>query len=142
MSYSKDFEAYPQEFATLLERGALEGLTLPLGTAENAKRLMGRLYAYKGALKKAAQDFDATEEIKALYQYSRKVQFRQEATCLVIRPLDQDPDALLIRAALDTSDLQATKPRDDGQILVPINPAHLPNWLAELAIKRAGGSGS
>lgn len=140
MSYSKDLASYPEEFAALLEVGASRGVSLPLPTPAEAKRLMGRLYAYKGALKKVCHDDpEATEELRTLFRLSQKCQMRCEGPLLVLRPLDQDPDAALIRAALGQAgpDGPAAVQAPDGQILVPMNPAHLPPWLAELAVKRA-----
>lgn len=142
MSYSKNYQAYPQEFATLIERGALQLISLPLGTEENAKRLMGRLYAYKGALKRAAHSPDCPEAIRTLATLVDKSQFRVEGANLVIRPLDLDPDAALIRAALEQVDTPSIETGHNGQILVPVNPSHLPAWLAEYAIKRSKDAGS
>jgi hypothetical protein len=139
MSYSKALEAYPPEFAQLIEHGALQGVSLPLPSEEEARRLMGRLYAFKGVVKKEAHGREPSEEIKALYALSNKCQIRVTGCMLTLRPLDQDPDALLIRAALEQAGPAGptTTTRSDGQILVPINPVHLPPWLADMAIERA-----
>jgi hypothetical protein len=142
MSYSKDLQSYPEEFGRLVELGALQGVSLPMPSAAEAKRLSGRLYAYKGSLKKAVHEADCPDTVRDLYRLSQKCQMRVEGSLLILRPMDQDPDALLIRAALGDAEenlpaLQAMDTTSEGQILVPINPAHLPPWLADLAIKRA-----
>lgn len=140
MSYTKDLESYPEEFGLLIETGATKGVSLPMPTPAEAKRLQGRLYAYKGALKKACHDDpEATDEVRALFKLSQRCQMRIEGSLLVLRPLDQDPDAALIKAALGLAGEQPPKTQmaPNGQVLVPINPAHLPPWLAELAVKRA-----
>lgn len=151
MSYSKDLAAYPEEFGPLIEMGALEGVTLPMPSAEEAKRLQGRLYAYKGSLKKAAHEMDCPEETRALYRIAQKCQMRAEGSLLILRPMDQDPDALLIRAVLGIEGAvppppggvgsraanEGPKELPEGQVLVPINTKHLPAWLAEYATKRA-----
>lgn len=138
MSYSKDLENYPEEFGELIEKASLQGLTLPMPSPADAKRLMGRLYAYKGALKKACHDDPETPDlIRTLYRYSQKCQLRVEGSDLILRPLDRDPDAMLIRAALETNRTDPPPKDDPNTVLVPINKSHLPPWLAELAVQRA-----
>lgn len=140
MPYTKDLEGFPEEFGALLETGATRGVSLPMPSAAEAKRLQGRLYAYKGALKRAVHDDPETpEEVREIFRFSQKCQLRVEGSLLILRPVDQDPDALLIREALNLAGggQPATQMTPEGQVLVPINPAHLPPWLAELAVKRA-----
>jgi hypothetical protein len=136
VSYSKHLDTYPEEFGQLIERAALGEITLPLDPIE-AKRLMGRLYAYKGALSRAAADLENVDNplLQDLARYSRKVQLRVTPAGLVLRPLDQDTDAQLIRSFLGHEPTAGDR-TTEGHILVPINPAHLPPWLAELAEKR------
>jgi virulence-associated protein VagC len=147
MSYSKHLASYPEELGQLLEVGSLGGVTLPMASAQEAKRLQGRLYAYKGALKKEVEEnLDCGETIRNLHRLSQKCQIRVEGSQLIIRPMDQDPDAALIRAVLSepkampaesTEPAQPWQKLPEGQVLVPINTKHLPPWLAELAVKRA-----
>jgi hypothetical protein len=141
MSYSKDLSRYPEEFGLVVEKGALEGFTVPFPSEEEARRFSGRFYAYLGALKRAFQAPDATEEIRQLYAYGQKIQLRQVGREVLVQPLDQDKDAKLLRELLGQGGGSPPPAAGDmtkgGQILVPINPAHLPPWLAEMATKRA-----
>jgi hypothetical protein len=147
MTYSKNLESYPEEFGSLIEAGALGGVTLPMPSAPDAKRLAGRLYAYKGALKKEVQDNpDCGDLVRNLYRLSQKCQMRAECSLLILRPMDRDPDAMLIRSLLEgglpvapsTAERPSTgRELGPNEVLVPINMKHLPPWLAEMAVKRA-----
>lgn len=131
MSYTKNFQKYPEEFGQLLERAALERIAVPFATAKDAKRFMGRFYAYIGSLEAAwAESPDGDPLLTQLRNFGLRVQLRIEGTSVVLRPIDQDDDAQLLRSIL-------AKEQPAGEtVLVPINLGNLPPGLRELAIQR------
>lgn len=146
MTYSKHVDKYPEEFKLLLTQAATAQVEIPCASPKEAKRLQGRLYAFLGAVSAAAKE-EPTEENRELEKFCRKTQMRLQGATLIVRPLDMDEDAQLLRGILGTSlqkGLPGTSSEDlpkaapPGQVLVPMNPEHLPPWLAALAITRAG----
>lgn len=138
MSLSKNPAKYPEEFGQLLE-AAIEGpISLPFATQKDAERFRGRMYGFLGALKKAVAEPDCPDNLRQLYQLSHKVQLSLApgSSTLVVRPLDLDPDAQMLRHIL--SQPAGDHPvKGSKQILVPMNPDFLPPGLRELAIQRA-----
>lgn len=124
MSYSQDAERYPSEFGELLLAAVTEEVKVGFPSAAQALRFRGRMYAYVGALKRAAHSPDTPSELQELWRISAKVQFRVEGPTFVARPLDLDPDALLLRKAFQQPAPEAPQ---------------LPRWLKELAEKQAKG---
>lgn len=137
MTYAKNPDRYPEEFAALIRRAVTQELRLPCSSPKDAARLRGRLYGYIGALKKAVEEGDCPPEWREIYQLSHKVQFRCEPHGLevIAQPLDMDQDAKLLRSILNNPEPDPQPQK--RQILVPMNPDHLPPGLRELAIKRA-----
>lgn len=130
MTYSKRLEVYPLEFGELMKQAAMQAMEIPMPNKADAQRLMGRLYAYKGALLKAAKAFDATDEIKELKRFSDKVQLRVTGEGnLLLRPLDMDPDARHIANVL-------ADPSAGKKVLVEISTSSLPAWLGQYAQKK------
>lgn len=115
MAHSKIWLSYPPAFFELLREAATRECVLDLPDERSARRLMGKLYALKGALKKAKaygrkvvpmsdEDLKMLDE---LYPLAVRVQLRVEphaqkvgAWSLIARPFDTDPDNLLVMDAL------------------------------------------
>lgn len=112
MAHSKIWQSYPPAFLDVFREGAMREVRIPCEDLAHAKRLMGKLYALKGALKKAKTGgpkvIPMTEEdqklLEEIYPLACRVQLREEHEggkfALLVRPTDQDPDGFAITSAL------------------------------------------
>lgn len=97
MPRSKNPAQYPQAFEQAFTEACLRPFRIPCASEAEARRLMGRLYSYVGAVRHAA---GRDPELKALDAMLSKVQVRVEGATVLLRPQDQDPDAQLVLTAL------------------------------------------
>ena len=97
MPRSKNPAQYPQAFEQAFREACLRPFIIPCASEPDARRLMGRLYSYVGAVRHASGKNPELKEIDAMLS---RVQLRVEGTNLLLRPQDQDPDAQLVLTAL------------------------------------------
>jgi len=100
MARSKDWETYPEIFHDLLREACTREITVKQASSSEARKLMGRLYAFNGSLKAAAADKETPELARELATISKRVRYRIEGTDLVAAPRDTDPVAPSILEAL------------------------------------------
>lgn len=106
MARSKDWETYPEVFHDLLREACTREITVKQPSSAEARKLMGRLYAFNGSLKAAAADREAPDLARELANISKRVRYRIEGTNLVAAPRDTDPVAPSILEAIG----QASQP--------------------------------
>ena len=106
MARSKDWETYPEVFHDLLREACTREIEVKQPSSADARKLMGRLYAFNGALKTAAGDKECDPIARELANICKKVRYRIEGTNLVAAPRDTDPVAPSILEALG----QTTRP--------------------------------
>lgn len=90
-------DSYPTLFLELLKRGSQEKVGLECGTPEGARRFMGKLNAFKGAVYRIAR---TDEDVKVWEVMVRQVYMTVEGAKLWLMPRAMEPDNLVIAAAL------------------------------------------
>lgn len=91
MPRSRNWLVYPEAFHDFLRVAVTKRVEIPLDSETEAKRLLGRLYAFFGALSIEAKLPNGDPEARVLRHLSFKVKLHVEGSTLVGYPADEEP---------------------------------------------------
>lgn len=103
MARSKDWETYPEVFHDLIREASTREIKIEQASSSEARKLMGRMYAFHGALKRAAEGKEADGLARELATICKRVRYRIEGESLIAAPRDTDPVNASILAAIASS---------------------------------------